>query len=109
MRLRGSRYFQRNSGRSRWNRYFTRSENVRYLWAKLKEIYPDKWIMFLKAPSCRTLAISIGRVSRLSLHFTTRRVSPVYGAGVASKSVARAATDGVLGLVPLKLPAANGF
>jgi hypothetical protein len=91
-----------------WNRYFARSEDVRYLWAKLKEIYPDKWVMFLQ----RTLmsdprninrsGVTVqGRISRLvEFLLLMEQVS-------LAKSVARAATDGVLELVPLKLPSAT--
>ena len=67
-----------------WNRYFTRSENVRYLWAKLKEIYPDKWIMFLQS-TLMSDPRNINRSGVTAQACISRLVSfsPVYGAGVA--------------------------
>jgi DNA polymerase III delta prime subunit len=91
-----------------WNRYFTRSEDVQFLWAKLKEIYPEKWMAFLQS----TLMSDPGNINRSGVTvqgYISRLVEFLLFIEQPSlaKAVARAATEGVLQLVPLNLPAAT--
>ena len=62
-----------------WNRYFTRSEDVRCIWAKLHATYPERWMEFLQ----KTLMMDPGHINRSGarssgLHFPACGVSPLY-------------------------------
>lgn len=89
-----------------WNRYFSRSEDVRYVWAKLKDIHPERWMAFLQATlmsdpehlnrSGVTVRTYISRLVEFLLFMEQPEIA---------KAVARAATEATLQLVPLSLPA----
>ncbi|MGA2148844.1 MAG: hypothetical protein ABSH49_28210 [Bryobacteraceae bacterium] len=87
-----------------WNRYFSRSEDVRYVWAKLKEIYPEKWLAFLQS----TLMSDPEHVNRSGVtvqSYISRLVEFLLfmEQPETAKGVARAATEATLQLVPLRL------
>jgi hypothetical protein len=89
-----------------WNRYFSEGEHVRYVWAKLREIYPDKWLAFLQA----TLMSDPERLHRSGVtarHYISRLVECLLFMEHPdiAKRVARAATETTVQLVPLNLPA----
>jgi hypothetical protein len=89
-----------------WNRYFSEGEHVRYVWAKLREIYPDKWLAFLQA----TLMSDPERLHRSGVtarHYISRLVECLLFMEHPdiAKRVARAATETTVQLVPLHLPA----
>jgi hypothetical protein len=88
-----------------WNRYFSRSEDVRYVWAKVKEIYPGKWLAFLQS----TLMSDPEHVNRsgVTVHnYISRLVEFLLfmEQPEVAKGVARAATESTLQLVPLNPP-----
>jgi hypothetical protein len=90
-----------------WNRYFARSEDIRYLWGKLKEIYPNRCMAFLQS----SLMADPGNVNRSGVtaqSYISRLVEFLLFIEQAelAKAVARAATEGTLQLVPLMLPPA---
>jgi len=91
-----------------WNRYFARSEDVRYVWARLHEFYPEKWMDFLQ----QTLMMDPGHVNRSGVTaqgYISRLVEFLLFIEQPSiaRTVARAAIEAGLELVPLKLPAAT--
>jgi hypothetical protein len=88
-----------------WNSYFSRREDVRYVWAKVKEIYPEKWLAFLQS----TLMSDPGHVNRsgVTVHgYISRLVEFLLFVEQpeTAKAVACAAIETTLQLVPLKLP-----
>jgi hypothetical protein len=88
-----------------WNRYYSRSEDIQYVWGKLKEIYPDRWLAFLQS----TLMSDPERVNRSGVTVQTyisRLVEFLLfmDQPEIAKATARAATKATLQLVPLKLP-----
>jgi hypothetical protein len=89
-----------------WNRYFSRSEDVRYVWTKVKEIYPEKWLAFLQ----NTLMSDPERINRSGVtvqSYISRLVEFLLTMEQPeiAKAVSRAAIATALQLVPLKLPA----
>ncbi|MGC9969690.1 MAG: ATP-binding protein [Bryobacteraceae bacterium] len=89
-----------------WNRYFSQTEEVRYVWTKLREIYPEKWLAFLQS----TLMSDPGHLHRsgVTVHsYISRLVEFLLFMEHPdmAKEVARAATETTLQLVPLNLPA----
>ncbi len=88
-----------------WNRYFSRSEDVRYVWAKLKEIYPDRWLAYLQSTLMsdpehinRSGLTAQSYISRL-VEFLLFMEQPEIARGVA-----QVATESTLQLLPLNLP-----
>jgi hypothetical protein len=89
-----------------WNRYLARSEDIRYVWAKVKDIYPERWMAFLQSTFMsdpgdinRSGVTTQGYISRLVEFLLFMEQTSL------AKAVARAACEGALQLVPLKLPA----
>jgi hypothetical protein len=95
---------QRN--RYGWNRYFSRHEDLEYLWTKLKEIYPEKWLDFMQS----TLMADPEHLNRSGVtvrSYISQLVEFLIFLGQpdTAKAVARAATETTLQLVPLDIPA----
>jgi hypothetical protein len=87
-----------------WNSYYSPSEDVRYVWMKVKEIDPDRWLTFLKS----TLMSDPEHVNRsgVTVHtYISRLVEFLlfFGQLEIAKGVARAATQATLQLIPLTL------
>jgi hypothetical protein len=89
-----------------WNGYFSGPEDVRYVWAKLREFYPERWLAFLQS----TLMSDPRNLNRsgVTVHsYISRLVEFLLfmERPNESKKVAWAATETTLQLVPLNLPA----
>jgi len=91
-----------------WSRYFSRSEDVQYVWAKLREIYPERWLAFVQGTLMsdpdpehvnRSGVTVRSYISRL-VEFLLFMGQPKIARGLAG-----AAVEATLQLVPLILPA----
>jgi hypothetical protein len=88
-----------------WNSYFSRPENALYVWTKLKEIYPDKWLAFLQS----TLMSDPSQLNRsgVTVRFYISRLVKfllLMERPEVAKTLARTAINAALQLVPLNLP-----
>ena len=87
-----------------WSRYFSSSEEVRYVWTQLKELYPTQWLVFLQS-TLMPVPDGIGRSGVTVRNYISRLIEYLLfiEQPEIAKRVAHAAVEATLQLVPLNL------